>query len=593
MICSRLSLLLTACLVVSTHIAAEEPKATRALDPVALETAMRDLAPKLTAATVGIVLSDDDIEPSGVGYGGSGVIVSADGLILTAAHVLEGAGGEVIVLLPERRKVKAKVRGSLGRGDLGVIQLIDAGPWTFLPMASVERVPAGTPCLGAGHTGRIDPQRPPPVRAGRVLGEREGESFVDESGAAADLDRVLVTDAPFLPGDSGGPLVNLTGEVIGVHSSIGPDHRENLHVPIWQFKRHWEKLTSGVRKSVPQLEGHTSALERLLLLSSLRRVPVFDHRITVERSWSRTHANYLKKLAASLKSPLPAAVEVFIDDRPVAYGAVASAEGHVVTLADVLASGKIVCRIDGKDYPAKLLRTDPQTNLALLQAEGCSAKPVEFSSAEPPDVAAWIITVSPTATPLAVGIRSLPLRPVPKAEGADEPHGFLGIELQTKAVEAKIGRVFSESAAATAGVRVGDTITSLNGNAIRRGEELVAALRRHKPGEVVELEVSRGGTTLTLEATLGTRPSRQEEDDLEFATWNRSSGGVSRRKDDFPPVLAHDSFLAPRQCGGPVVDLRGRVVGLNLARVDRTATLLLPAAEVRAAIERMRKDAGE
>jgi len=213
---------------------------------VAVDQQAIELAPKIIAATLGIVLGDEDVEASGVGYGGSGVIVSAEGLVLTAAHVIEGCGDEVLVLLPDKRQIKARVCGYLGRGDLAVLQLTDKGPWPFLPMAEIEKISPGTICLGSGHTGRIDPQRPPPLRLGRVLGERHGESFVDENGDAADLDRVLVSDAPFLPGDSGGPLVNLAGEVIGVHTSIGPDHRENLHVPVWQFRKHWGKLTGGI-----------------------------------------------------------------------------------------------------------------------------------------------------------------------------------------------------------------------------------------------------------------------------------------------------------------------------------------------------------
>src|SRR5205085_6900662 len=201
-----------------------------------------------------------------------------EGLVLTAAHVLEGCGDEVLALLPESRQVKARVCGYLGRGDLGVLQLVEKGPYPFLPMAEVEGVAPGTFCIGAGHTGRIDSNRLPPLRMGRVLGQRQGESFVDENGDAADLDRVLVSDAPFLPGDSGGPLVNLAGEVIGIHSSIGPDHRENLHVPIWQFKRHWEKLTGGVKRPLPKALSDELVLSEITRLGLLRRLPIFDYR---------------------------------------------------------------------------------------------------------------------------------------------------------------------------------------------------------------------------------------------------------------------------------------------------------------------------
>src|SRR5207237_9417487 len=75
-----------------------EAPSTRVLDPQALERQTLELAPKVQAATVGIVLSEEDIEANGIGYAGSGVIVSAEGLVLTAAHVLEGCGADVVAL---------------------------------------------------------------------------------------------------------------------------------------------------------------------------------------------------------------------------------------------------------------------------------------------------------------------------------------------------------------------------------------------------------------------------------------------------------------------------------------------------------------
>jgi serine protease Do len=103
----------------------------------------------------------------------------------------------------------------------------------------------------------------------------------------------------------------------------------------------------------------------------------------------------------------------------------------------------------------------------------------------------------------------------------------------------------------------------------------------------VKLEVGRGESRLTLEATLGKRPSQQQEDDAEFATWNRSSGGVSTRKNNLPDVLTHDAIVAPRHCGGPLLDLQGRFVALNIARADRTATYALPAEVVKGSVEKM------
>jgi serine protease Do len=61
-------------------------------------------------------------------------------------------------------------------------------------------------------------------------------------------------------------------------------------------------------------------------------------------------------------------------------------------------------------------------------------------------------------------------------------------------------------------------------------------------------------------------------------------GSLSKRKSDFPAALTHDIVLQAPQCGGPLLDLEGRAVGLNIARVDRTATYAIPAAALRTVI---------
>jgi serine protease Do len=57
---------------------------------------------------------------------------------------------------------------------------------------------------------------------------------------------------------------------------------------------------------------------------------------------------------------------------------------------------------------------------------------------------------------------------------------------------------------------------------------------------------------------------------------NRMGGDLSKRRSGFPVFLQHDTILKPKDCGGPVVDLDGKAIGINIARAGRTDTLALP-----------------
>ena len=159
---------------------------------------------------------------------GSGVIVNPDGLILTAGHVITSRN-RLEVIFPSGRRAQAR---SLGRNlsiDAGMIQLIDPGPWPAVELA--EQAPErGDWVVTLGHSGGFELGRKPPVRTGRILGDRKGQ---------------FVTDAVLIGGDSGGPLFNLDGQLIGIHSSIGDSIAQNRHVPIELFRQHWERMYQG------------------------------------------------------------------------------------------------------------------------------------------------------------------------------------------------------------------------------------------------------------------------------------------------------------------------------------------------------------
>ncbi|HRF02741.1 MAG TPA: trypsin-like peptidase domain-containing protein [Pirellulaceae bacterium] len=165
----------------------------------------------------------------GIGSG-SGVIVSEDGIVLTAAHVLMTGGPELEVIFADGRTVKATALGLNRDVDAGMLKLDEPGPWPHVEMAEPSSAEAGDWCVVLGHPGGYQLGRTPPVRVGRILA-------YDKT--------VVLTDCALIGGDSGGPLFDLDGKLIGIHSSIGETIDQNRHVPIGAFEASWDRLLAG------------------------------------------------------------------------------------------------------------------------------------------------------------------------------------------------------------------------------------------------------------------------------------------------------------------------------------------------------------
>ena len=142
---------------------------------------------------------------------GSGVVIRADGYILTNNHVLEGAD-EVIVQLSDDREVIAEVIGTDPETDLAVIK-VDAGRLQPVALGSSEDIQVGDWVLAIGSPFGLDQT----VTAGIISGKNRRQGIVAGGNGFEDF---LQTDAAINPGNSGGPLVNLRGELVGINTAI-------------------------------------------------------------------------------------------------------------------------------------------------------------------------------------------------------------------------------------------------------------------------------------------------------------------------------------------------------------------------------------
>ncbi|WP_420104801.1 DegQ family serine endoprotease [Herbaspirillum huttiense] len=140
--------------------------------------------------------------PRGVG---SGFIISADGFIMTNAHVVDGAS-EVYVTLTDKREFKAKIVGSDTRTDVAVLK-IDGSNLPRLNMGDSDKIRVGEWVLAIGSPFGLENT----VTAGIVSAKARD---------TGDYLPLIQTDVAVNPGNSGGPLINLKGEVVGINSQI-------------------------------------------------------------------------------------------------------------------------------------------------------------------------------------------------------------------------------------------------------------------------------------------------------------------------------------------------------------------------------------
>ena len=264
---------------------------------------------------------------------------------------------------------------------------------------------------------------------------------------------------------------------------------------------------------------------------------------------------------------------------PVGLAACVQADGWLLTKAsDVAAAAELECLVHDEWLAAKIAHTWQEHDLALVKITARQLPTVTWSTQDPPAIGAFIAAVSPEGEdPAAIGLVSVATRCL-----QDKGRGFLGVQLEADAQGVSINEVVAGGAAAKSDVHTHDRVLEVDGtkpDTIYNFTKLIAA---HNAGEKVKLKLQRGDAVIEKEIALGDRGAianargEEREDKME------SMGStLSKRKGNFATVLQSDFPLDANQCGGPVTDLDGNVVGLVIARAGRVETLVLPSTTLR------------
>ena len=376
---------------------------------------------------------EGDEEPRQRGIG-SGFILSADGYVMTNAHVVEGAD-EVIVTLTDQRELKARIVGTDTRTDVAVVK-VEASALPFVKIGDASRVKVGEWVVAIGSPFGLDNT----VTAGIVSAkQRDTGNYLP----------FIQTDVAVNPGNSGGPLLNMRGEVIGINSQIysrsGGFMGISFAIPIDEAMRIADQLRAT---------GHIVR----------GRIGVLIGPVSKEVAEAIGLASARGALVQSVEKGGPA------DKGGIEAGdVIVSVDGKTVDKSGDLPR-MVGANKPGSKSELKVFRRGQTRELTLTVGEFEADKPSRRAQGEP----------APATASAALGLTVSDLTPAQRSEldvrGGVRVDGVGGM-------------------AARAGVHEGDVILAINNNEVTGSKQFLSLAARAEKERSVSLLVRRGEVT--------------------------------------------------------------------------------------------------
>jgi len=304
--------------------------------------------------------------------------------------------------------------------------------------------------------------------------------------------------------------------------------------------------------------------------------------------WGRRSTEFLKNHSSIKAAYRPATspvaqsiVEVLGDDKYVALGTVVDPAGLIVTKASLL-EGKIACRLpDGSVKEAQLKGASADYDVALLQIDTTGLTPIVWRNG-PVTPGTLVAAVASDGDAIGIGVISSDAREIPGAKRAVRRRACLRISMGVGDSATGVTQVVPESADQHAGLEIGDDILSIDGTVMQSMDQVIETIGSHEVGDTLTVMVRLGDKEMTLSPKLIRPPANISPEDQ----WG--GGPFSERRAGFPAVLPHDTAVLPNQCGGPLVDTDGKVVGINIARALRVTTYAIPADAMQKLIDELK-----
>lgn len=494
----------------------------------------------------------------------SGVVVSADGHILTAAHAIQ-PDKIYKVLFPDGRGCWAvglgriALTGTATLPDAAMIKIITKGNWPYVEMAWSAALKIDEPCLSIAYPQDLN-QSLPLVRFGRIAVVADDLGFV-QSTCAMEL------------GDSGGALFDYAGRLIGIHSRCFKSEEVNCEVPVDLYRKYWSALNQP--KNYTELPGTQDEIKADPMAAQLYTVPELESLPSTLAKQAAKFNNSQFVITSRVKNSEQKILGTLILSG-VSKAKKAGAGAMLISKNSCVGNEPVVWLPKEGAVKAQVIFRSVTDDLVLLKVDrkldgGIDIITAKSDSLKFDQIGTILLSPRPDSLPKVSVLGSTGFPLILKFS-----MGYLGATSFIKEGKIVVSRVQQGSPAGIGGVKADDILSSINHEQVNNLVELQGALKKYEPGDRVEIVASRNGKDTVIAVTLGIRPLTSPNHNSE-----KFNGGKSIRRDGFAKVFGHDARIRPEECGGPVIDVQGNFYGINIARFSRVATLAIPVSQLR------------
>lgn len=276
-------------------------------------------------------------------------------------------------------------------------------------------------------------------------------------------------------------------------------------------------------------------------------------------------------------------LEIYADEERSGVATTVTEDGYLVTKHSDLAriEGSLEIKMGRRFILPRVVEVLPEVDLLLLKIPGKALPSVVWDAeAKPAEMGQWLVSMGAAADEATLGVVSARTREI-AAKKAALGIMMVGDERDPATHGVTIEGVFPATPAERCGLLRGDILLVVDGSEVGSPGDVRTAITALPPGALLKLEIARAGRKLSKIASLSDTSILEAP----FDAGRYLNGRTSLRNVDFPEVIQHDTPIDPGLLGGALLDLNGKLVGINIARVNRFTTFALPVRTFSKAVE--------